>query len=188
MIIQLMTILGLLAVQPRNVTREVVAGALIQAREAATYDPSYRSIPYPNGDIPRSKGVCTDVVIRAYRHAGIDLQRLIHEDMQRHFTAYPRRGKRTDTNIDHRRVPNQAYFFRTRGRTVSTATSGAARASWKPGDIVCWKLDNGLDHIGVLSDKIGQSGLPMVVHNLSVCREEDCLSEWRIVGHYRYPK
>ncbi len=171
-----------------TLVNKVVAGAKLQAVEAATYDASYRQIPYPNGDIVRTKGVCTDVVIRAYRNAGIDLQRLIHEDMLKHFSSYPRKGKRTDTNIDHRRVPNQAYFFRTHGVSLTLSTAGSNAASWKPGDIVYWKLDNGLDHIGVLSDHRGASGFPMVVHNLSVCREEDCLTNWRIVGHFRYPK
>lgn len=185
MVAALLTILGTAYGPHPAVVQRIVEGAKLQVAEGATYDASYRSIPYPNGDVPRSKGVCTDVVIRAYRNAGIDLQRLIHEDMVRHFASYPRRGKRTDTNIDHRRVPNQAHFFGAYGVSLPTRL---ARGAWKPGDIVWWKLDNGLDHIGVLSDHLGRSGLPMVVHNLSVCREEDCLGAWRIVGHFRYPK
>lgn len=160
---------------------KIVEGALIQAREGAAYTTGYYRIPYPNGDLDRSQGVCTDVVIRSLRHAGFDLQRLIHEDMRARFATYPRREARPDANIDHRRCPNQAWFFKRYGRALST------KGQWRPGDVVYWKLDNGLDHTGVLSNRLNAKGEPFVVHNIGRCTEEDVLRQWRIVGHYRYP-
>ncbi len=161
---------------------KIVEGARIQVREGAAYTVGYVRIGYPNGDLPRSQGVCTDVVVRSLRHAGYDLQRLIHEDMRTRFASYPRRARRSDANIDHRRCPNQAWFFRTHGRKLRND------GDWKPGDFVYWKLPNGLDHTGVLSNRLNAKGLPYVVHNLGRCAEEDVLASWRIVGHYRYPR
>ena len=167
--------------------RRIVEGALRQAREAATYDPEYVRMGYPGGDLDRHRGACTDVVVRALRAAGYDLQRLIHEDMRTRFRSYPRREARPDPNIDHRRCPNQAWFFRRYGRTLPTAVGPATLAQWRPGDLVYWKLPNGLDHTGVLSDRIDSRGVPFVVHNLARCVEEDVLTRWKVVGHYRYP-
>ncbi|MCC7230130.1 MAG: DUF1287 domain-containing protein [Fimbriimonadaceae bacterium] len=167
---------------------KIVEGAMVQAREAASYTTGYFQITYPNGDLPRSKGVCTDVVIRALRHAGFDLQVLIHQDMARRFSTYPRRERRPDSNIDHRRCPNQAWFFRTYGTTLTNKVAPETLKHWKPGDIVYWKLDNGLDHTGVLTSRTNDRGEPYVVHNLGRCAEEDVLTSWKIVGHYRYPK
>jgi len=171
-----------------TVADRIVLGARIQASEAATYTPGYFKIGYPKGDLPRGKGVCTDVVIRALRHAGYDLQKLIHEDMRKRFASYPRRERRPDSNIDHRRCPNQVWFFKKYGRSLTVKVSPETLAQWKPGDIVYWKLDNGLDHTGVLTDRRNSNGEPWVVHNLSRCMEEDVLTAWKIVGHYRYPK
>ena len=165
-----------------GVAARIVEGARIQAREAAAYTTGYVRLPYPNGDLPRDKGVCTDVVVRALRHAGYDLQRLIHEDMKARFASYPRREARPDANIDHRRCPNQAWFFRRYGRTLDL------KGGWRPGDVVYWKLPSGLDHTGVLSSRTNAKGEPFVVHNLGRCAEEDVLRAWRIVGHYRYPR
>ena len=167
---------------------KIVAAAHAEAGERAVYTVGYFQLKYPNGDLPRNQGVCTDVVIRALRGAGYDLQKLIHEDMKRHFLEYPRREAHPDSNIDHRRVPNQMHFFRRFGRTLTKSTDAAHRREWRPGDIVYWTLPSGLDHAGVLSDRIGPSGLPTVIHNLSVCCEEDVLSAWKIQGHFRFPK
>lgn len=166
-----------------DAAQKIIEGARIQAREGASYSPGYFKIGYPNGDLPRDKGVCTDVVVRALRHAGYDLQRLIHEDMRANFSKYPQRygAKRPDTNIDHRRVPNQMTFFKRKG------TSLRLNGDWKPGDIVYWKLPSGLDHCGVLTSRKGRSGNYLVVHNLSKCVEEDCLENYKITGHFRYP-
>jgi len=154
------------------------------------YDPSYIKIAYPGGDPPRSQGVCTDVVVRAYRNAGFDLQKLIHEDMQVAWDRYPRySGRKTpDSNIDHRRVPNQKVFFKRHGQTLTVKCSSPK--DWQPGDIVEWKLPvSGRDHTGLLSDKLDGDGYPLVVHNIGDGpQEEDVLRTWQIVGHFRYPK
>lgn len=173
------------AFNPPSIASQIVEGAKIQVREAARYDPSYRKIGYPEGDIPRTIGVCTDVVIRSLRHAGFDLQKLIHRDMKLRFASYPRKGARPDTNIDHRRVPNQVHFFKKYGIALPTHLQSS---TWNPGDIVYWKLDNGLDHVGILSNTRGPSGAWKVVHNLRICSEEDVLGSWRILGHYRFPR
>lgn len=173
---------------PRAVAGKIVAAA--RAQIGAGYDPVYQAIPYPNGDVPRDRGVCTDVVVRALRAAGFDLQRLIHEDMRRNFGLYPRRWglRRPDPSIDHRRVPNQIVFFRRHGSELTRVVSARTLSAWRPGDIVCWKLDNGRDHTGVLSDATGAGGAPLVIHNLGRCAEQDCLRAWQITGHFRYPK
>jgi uncharacterized protein len=168
--------------------KSVVKNAQQQALQGARYDASYVKIAYPNGDVPPTQGACTDVIVRAFRHAGYDLQKLIHEDMKKSPRDYPRRGKKLDTNIDHRRVPNQVVFFKKFGKMLTNSVSGNALNQWRAGDIVCWKLSNNLDHTGIISDRIGASGMPMVIHNIAGCTEEDCLTEWRIVGHYRYPR
>ncbi|HEY0865832.1 MAG TPA: DUF1287 domain-containing protein [Fimbriimonas sp.] len=167
----------LLAALPPN----LVEGARQQLAWGTRYDPTYVRIAYPNGDVPRSQGVCTDVIVRAYRHTGIDLQKLIHEDIRRSPASYPRVKKR-DRNIDHRRVPNQVAFFRRHGAALSN------HGNWRPGDIVAWKLPNGRDHIGVLSDRLNGRKLPYVVHNIGPApAEEDVLTAWTITGHFRYP-
>jgi uncharacterized protein YijF (DUF1287 family) len=164
-----------------GVAAKIVEGARLQLQSPAQYTGAYYQIHYPGGDVPSSKGACVDVVIRALRHAGYDLQKLIHEDMVRNLSKYPRHGDGTDTNIDHRRVPNQRVFFTRFGKSLPVDRD------WRPGDIVSWKLDNGLDHIGVLSDTLDSAGEPWVIHNLSSTAEEDVLRSWKITGHYRYP-
>ncbi len=154
------------------------------------YDPAYYRIPYPGGDIPRGKGVCTDVVIRSLRRAGFDLQKLIHEDMLKAWDAYPRYPNRNspDSNIDHRRVPNQRVFFRRHGR--SCTLKPVSPRDWRPGDIVEWKLPGGPDHTGVLTDRLDSDGFPLVIHNIGAGpQEEDVLRTWtwKITGHFRYP-
>jgi len=160
--------------QALSPTERVAAGARAQLASPARYDASYRAVAYPGGDVPLDRGACTDVVVRAYRTAGYDLQELVHRDMKS-------RRLPTDTNIDHRRVRNQAAFFKRHGESL------ALDADWQPGDVVCWKLDSGLDHTGVVSWKKSPSGRPLVVHNISWTKEEDVLTKWKIVGHYRYP-
>ncbi len=162
-----------------NISQLIVEGAKLQLKSPSIYTVGYFRIGYPGGDIDKSKGVCTDVVVRAVRHAGFDLQKLIHEDAKKSPKAYARIDK-LDTNIDHRRVPNQAVYFARHGRKLEL------RSDWKPGDFVWWKLDNGLDHIGVLSDRRGASGNYLVIHNIRMTAEEDVLGKWKIVGHYRW--
>jgi len=174
-------------VDRKTVWEREVEGAHIQAQQAAVYDASYVRITYPNGDVPLTQGACTDVVIRALRHAGFDLQKLIHEDILSRPSAYPR-AKRPDTNIDHRRVPNQIVFLKKFGMQLTNEVSSSTLSQWHAGDLVYWKLPSGLDHVGIVSDRFGPSGNPMVVHNIAGCVEEDCLTGWKIVGHYRYPR
>lgn len=168
-------------VPTRGVAAKIVEGARLQLVNPAFYDNRYASIGYPLGDVGPERGVCTDVVIRSLRHAGYDLQKLIHEDMRRHFSKYPRREAQPDSNIDHRRVPNIAFFFK--GHGVSLPVD----RQWKPGDFVVWKMPSGRDHIGVVDDHLSPEGIPLVIHNAGTVTEDDCLQAWTIVGHYRYP-
>ena len=165
---------------------------IVQAARAQVgdvYDASYCTLTYPNGDPPRGTGACTDVVIRSLRADNIDLQTLVHEDMARHWDRYPHRWglARPDPNIDHRRVPNLAVFFTRHGRVLPCAVSVSTLPTWQPGDIVAWKLPPNTDHIGVVSDRRDAQGVPLVIHNMSRCAEQDALTAWPIVGHYRYP-
>jgi uncharacterized protein len=173
----------------REFTRKVIGAAIEQTRHPARYDSSYVRIPYPGGDVPADTGVCTDVVIRAYRAAGVDLQKEVHEDMAHNLTAYRQRwatpSARTDTNIDHRRVPNLATFFSRKGQSLPPTTSGE---DYVPGDLVTWDLGGGVAHIGIVVDrKLSHSGRYLVVHNIGRGPMlEDVLFSWKITGHYRY--
>lgn len=163
--------------------------ALALTKDEVTYDPSYFSIDYPNGDVPANKGVCTDVVIRAYRKLGIDLQKEVHQDMKAHFNEYPKNWglKTTDTNIDHRRVPNLMTFFKRKGTVLPKTTNPD---DYKPGDIVCYNLGGGITHIGiVVNKKAPHTNRYMLVHNIGSGQVlEDCLFNFKIIGHYRYHK
>lgn len=174
---------------PRTTADKIVNGAKTEAIRRVIYNAGYQQIDYPMGDVPEETGACTDVVIRALRAAGYDLQQLIHQDMKRNFNLYPRNWglSRPDSNIDHRRVPNQMVFFQRFGQTLPNSTQGADLKTWKPGDIVCWRFGQGLTHTGVVSNEKNSNGIPLVIHNLSITREEDCLNSWPIIGHYRYP-
>jgi hypothetical protein len=158
----------------------VVEGARRQVGKTLSYDPAYRRLAYPGGDVPLETGVCTDVIVRAYRHAGVDLQVLVHEDMKAHFSAYPRNGglRKPDPNIDHRRVPNLATFFRRKGASLPVTRRAA---DYRPGDVVTWRLPSGVPHIGLVT------GPRQVVHNISNgARQEDVLFAYEVTGHYRY--
>ena len=162
--------------------------ALLLTEENVTYDPGYFSIPYPNGDVPENKGVCTDVIIRAYRKMDIDLQKEVHEDMKVNFQLYPKIWglTRTDTNIDHRRVPNLMVFFERFGETLPTTKNDK---DYLPGDIVCWNLGGAITHIGIVSSKKSFTGHPLIIHNIGAGQVlQDCLFDYKIIGHYRYRK
>jgi uncharacterized protein len=154
-----------------------------------TYDPSYYRIPYPMGDVPADKGVCTDVVIRAYRKLDIDLQKEVHEDMKANFNRYPKTWgmTTTDRNIDHRRVPNMMTFFGRKGTTL--AISGKEQ-DYQPGHIVCWNLGGGVKHIGLVSSKkIPNSQRYLIIHNIGAGQvTEDMLFSYPIIGHYHFIK
>lgn len=153
------------------------------------YDPSYISIKYPNGDVSKNKGVCTDVVIRAYRKLGIDLQKEVHEDMEANFFKYPNLKKwgmtKTDTNIDHRRVPNLETFFERKGIKLAVTKNAT---DYKTGEIVTWMIDRKLPHIGIITNKKSTDGKRnLIVHNVGYGQVlEDCLFSYEIVGHFKY--
>lgn len=173
-----------------KVQKKIVSAARDQLSWGTKYDPAYIKLPYPKGDVPKSKGVCTDVVVRALRGAGYDLQKLIHEDMTNRWKEYPRysSNKAPDTNIDHRRVPNQIVYFKRFGDELTKAF--AHPEDWNPGDIVMWKLPGGADHVGVLSDKRNADGYPLVIHNIGPApSEDDVLTSitWKVTGHFRFP-
>jgi uncharacterized protein len=163
--------------------------ALDLTKQNVTYDPTYFSIPYPNGDVPSDKGVCTDVVIRAYRKVGIDLQKEVHEDMKANFKLYPKKWglTKTDKNIDHRRVPNLMTFF-TRHGEVKPMNQTAS--NYQPGDVVCWDLGGGVTHIGLVVNKKSEDKVRyLIVHNIGGGQVlADCLFQFKIIGHYRYKK
>jgi uncharacterized protein YijF (DUF1287 family) len=168
-------------------TIDLSSSALELTKQQVTYDPSYFSIEYPNGDVPSDKGVCTDVVIRAYRKIGIDLQKNVHEDMKTDFNAYPKIWglKKTDKNIDHRRVPNLMTYFKRKGAEKLISENSA---DYLPGDIVCWNLGGAITHIGIVVNKKSDDGKRyLIVHNIGSGQViQDCLFDFKIIGHYRY--
>jgi len=166
----------------------LVAAAIERTKHEVRYDASYYSIDYPLGDVPDSIGVCTDVVIRAYRAIGVDLQQLVHEDMLANFRSYPSRRiwglKKTDRNIDHRRVPNLQNFFMRHGESLKATMN---KEDYHPGDLVTWMTPGNLPHIGIVTDKISANGRPLIAHNMGTGpRLEDMLFDFDISGHYRY--
>lgn len=161
--------------------------ALELTKQQVTYDQSYYTIDYPNGDVPADKGVCTDVIIRAYRNIGVDLQKEVHEDMKANLNAYPDIWglKTTDRNIDHRRVPNLMVFFKRKGAEKIISNKPE---DYVPGDIVCWNLGGNLTHIGIVVNRRSSDGKRnLIVHNIGAGQVlEDCLFNYKIIGHYRY--
>lgn len=172
-----------------SVKSELSIAALSLTQQNVTYDPSYFAIGYPNGDVPSNKGVCTDVIIRAYRKIGIDLQKEVHEDMILNFDAYPKLWglKSTDKNIDHRRVPNLMTYFKRQGAEISITNNSKDYIS---GDIVCWSLGGAITHIGIVVDEKSKSkARNLIVHNIGSGQViEDCLFDFKIIGHYRLGK
>jgi len=167
--------------------KQLVASAIDQTKVTTGYDPSYVGIAYPGGDVPLETGVCSDVVVRAFRKAGIDLQKEIHDDMTRAWSVYPRKwgASRPDSNIDHRRVLNLMTYFERQGKTLPITTN---RDDYLPGDIVTWDLSSGTEHVGVVVNAWSDVGKGyMIVHNIGAgARSEDVLLNWKITGHYRY--
>lgn len=175
----------ILSKNPKN--QKIISAALSQVGQTKYYDPAYTVLSYPGGDVPLERGVCTDVVIRAFRDVGIDLQKLVHEDMRKNFLAYPKQWglKKTDTNIDHRRVPNLMTFFKRQKKEMKISEQGQ---DYWPGDIVAWRLSSGLLHIGLVSDKKSSDPLRfLIIHNIGQGTQvEDVLFAYEIIGHYRY--
>lgn len=164
-----------------------IDGAVEQIGKTTSYDPSYQKIDYPNGDVPIETGVCSDVIVRAFRKGGIDLQKVVHEDMKDSFSSYPTRWglKGTDANIDHRRVPNLQTYFARKGKSLSIVGSSE---TFLPGDIATWDLGGGVDHVGLVVNVWSKpSQRYLIVHNIGAgTRMEDVLFAWKITGHYRY--
>lgn len=174
---------------PQSHSPPLVTAARAQIGVTTRYDPAYRVLSYPGGDVPLDRGVCTDVVVRALRNQGLDLQARVHEDMRGNFSAYPAIWglSRPDRNIDHRRVPNLMRWFERQGWQQPVT---AAAADYAAGDIVAWKLNgNGLLHVGIVSDRRLADGTPLVLHNIARgTREENLLFQHAIIGHYRMPQ
>jgi hypothetical protein len=192
----LLILLPALAQKPPAITpahqqllQKLVDAAVERTHHIIRYDPAYVRIPYPNGDVPSGTGVCTDEIIRVYRAIGIDLQKEVHEDMQQNFSAYPNQRRwllaHTDTNIDHRRVPNLMTFFSRKGESLPVSSR---TQDYSPGDLVTWDLGGNVPHIGIVVDrKSERTGHYLIVHNIGRGPQmEDVLFNWRITGHYRY--
>ena len=188
----LATVLGIALLVPAVAASTISSGnklavdAKKQIGVTVSYDAAYKTIGFPRGDVPQNTGVCTDVVVRAYRLQNIDLQQLINVDMTSNFSAYPQTWglKATDKNIDHRRVPNIETYLKRHGHTLSISD----KKSFKAGDIVSWRLpDSNLPHIGIVSDKSSNDGTPLIIHNIGRgTQEENILFAYPIKGHFRY--
>lgn len=172
--------------KPTQATK-LVTDARQQIGVTTIYDPAYVSLKFPMGDVPIKRGVCTDVVIRAYRKQGKDLQALVNRDMKRAWRRYPKLWglKSTDRNIDHRRVPNLEVFFKRHGKSLPITKN---KADYKAGDIVTWRLTgNNLPHIGIVSNKKSWNGTPLIIHNIGAgTQENNMLFKYKITGHFRY--
>lgn len=183
----LLTLLTIISTTELAYSVPLVENARKQIGITVSYDPQYRKINFPMGDVPANTGVCTDVVIRAYRQQGLDLQQAVNQDMKKAWTEYPKLWglKKTDPNIDHRRVPNLETFFSRHGQTLSLTDLSTFQA----GDIVTWRLPPNLPHIGIVSDKKSPNGIPLIIHNIGRgTQEENMLFKYKIVGHYRLDK
>lgn len=148
---------------------KLLAKARSQIGVTTLYDPAYVGLSYPGGDVPRDRGVCIDVIIRAYRDAfDFDFQQIIHEDMSAHFAAYPSLWglSRTDRNIDHRRVPNVETWLARQGYEQS-------ELDWAPGDLLTCRVDDRLPHIAIISNRKDRQGRWQAIHNIGLGTRED---------------
>ncbi len=177
-------------VQAQTAALDIVQAAKGQIGVTLVYDPSYEIIAFPGGDVPKRRGVCTDVIVRALRDARrLDLQLEINMDMRSNRGSYPKKwgviAARPDPNIDHRRVPNIMSYFERKGFSLPVSTD---MSKYAPGDIVAWSLGGRLHHIGIVSDKKTLFGKPLIIHNIGIgAVEENILTDHRILGHYRIP-
>ena len=176
-------------VEPKTFEEKLSDAAVSIVDASIDYDPAYFSIKYPNGDVPKNKGVCTDVVIRAYRKMNIDLQKEVHVDLKANFSKYPSLKKwglkKPDTNIDHRRVPNLEMFFSRKGQKLVVSKDPN---DYKTGELVTWMIGKKFPHIGIITNRKSPDGKrPMIVHNVGQGQLlEDCLFDYEIVGHFKY--
>jgi uncharacterized protein YijF (DUF1287 family) len=172
---------------PEAKREQLVNAALAEIGVTTQYDPAYVKLPYPGGDVPPDRGVCTDVVIRALRKVNVDLQVLVHEDKKKSPSAYPHDwgGSPLDANIDHRRVPNLMVFFHRAGKEVPVTK---VDSDYLPGDIVVWRLPSGLLHVGLVTDRrAAGTNRPLMVHNIGRGAQcQDVLFNFTLVAHYRW--
>ena len=186
LLVALAALLDSACAQPTDSNRAaVVKAALAQIGVTTHYDPAYTRLAYPGGDVSRERGVCADVIVRALRAVGMDLQALVHEDMQKNFAAYPQQWKlkKPDPHIDHRRVLNLETYFTRAGKSVAITDQAA---DYLPGDIVSWRLANNLPHIGLVSATKSRAGSPLVIHNIGAGAQlQDVLFNFKITGHFR---
>lgn len=175
------------APEPVPKAARLIKAARTQIGVTVRYDPAYSALTFPNGDVPRERGVCTDVVIRAYRDAfGIDLQGLVNADMKANFARYPKFWglRSTDRNIDHRRVPNLRVFLDRQGAALPVTLN---RDDWQPGDIFTSMIGGRLPHIGIVSDRRAGNGNPLAIHNIgSGAQEDDVIFAHQLNGHFRW--
>ena len=160
--------------------------ALDRTKHTVRYEPAYIRLDYPNGDVPAETGVCTDEVIRAYRALGLDLQKLVHEDMKRNFSAYPKNWglSRPDSNIDHRRVPNLKAFLKRKGTSLPVTDKPE---DYLPGDLITCTVPPNLPHIAMVVPAPDGGPRPWIVHNIgSGPQLEDRLFTFPLTGHYRW--
>ncbi|OJX49569.1 MAG: DUF1287 domain-containing protein [Flavobacterium sp. 38-13] len=187
--ISLTCFLFIAAIIEKSFPEKLSDAAIMLTKDKVVYDPGYFSISYPNGDVPKGKGVCTDVVIRAYRKLGIDLQKEVHEDMKKNFSKYPQKWglKKTDPNIDHRRVPNLQVFFTRFGKSLEVTDKAS---DYKTGDLVTWMINDKMPHIGIVTNRKSADGKRnLIVHNVGAGQVlEDCLFQYKITGHYQFKK
>ena len=185
----LLLFVGFSAVVEKSFYEKLSDAAIVLTKDKVVYDPAHFNLKYPNGDVPKDKGVCTDVIIRAYRKLGVDLQKEVHEDMQSNFLKYPKiwNLKKPDSNIDHRRVPNlQTYFSRFGTQLVVSEKA----ADYKTGELVTWMIAGNMPHIGIVTNRLSIDGKRrLVVHNVGNGQVlEDCLFRYKITGHYKFEK
>ena len=180
-------IFSILATSPVFADQALVEAAQDRLKQRVTYNGAYMKLDYPGGDVPANIGVCTDVLIRSYRAAyGFDFQKAVHEDMKANFSTYPKNWglKRTDRNIDHRRVPNLETYLIRQGASLGISREPS---DFQPGDIVSWRLAGGLPHIGIVSDRKAADGTPLIIHNVGAGpQEEDVLFLYKMNGHFRF--
>ena len=173
----------------KSFEKKISDAAITLTKDKVVYNGAYVSISYPNGDVPKGQGVCTDVIIRAYRKLGIDLQKEVHEDMKFNFSRYPKTWglTKTDTNIDHRRVPNLQTFFTRKGQKLPITKNPS---DYKTGEMLTWMINDKLPHIGIVTHLKSRDGKRnLIVHNVGGGQVlEDCLFSYKIVGHYKYKK
>lgn len=166
---------------------KLVEAARKQVGVTVSYDPAYTVLTYPGGDVAPDRGVCTDVVIRALRTGmALDLQKLVHEDMQASFSAYPKQWglSKPDKNIDHRRVPNLQTYFKRKGYSLPVTKE---KTDYRPGDIVTCTVPPNLPHVMIVSSTTTAEGVPLVIHNIGRgAQEEDRLFDFPLTGHYRW--